>query len=87
MSEQPSFNITQGKLAFFLSVCSVAGLIYAGVYAITETKFRIASLEREQKTILQSQDRFTQELGRLSDAVTALTITLKEVQIIQKVNK
>lgn len=76
--EPVGFTVTPSKLAFVLSLITFAGTIYAAVYNIAEMRFRLAALET-------SQTGFTQEVSRLSNAVTDLALALKEVQVVQKV--
>lgn len=80
MSESLGFTVTPSKLAFVLSLITLVGTIYAAIYNFAELKFRLQTVEN-------GQVGFVEKVDRLSDAVTDLTLALKEVQVTQKTTR
>lgn len=79
----PGFIVTQGKIALLLSLITLGGVFYQGASALLDTKYRIASLEEKWQRTEQSQREMTSVVGKLSEAINELNITLREVQVRQ----
>ena len=92
MADKPiGFVFNQQLLTFALGAIALFGSMFAGVSWINErnyyestTNAEIVRLQEQDASNAASNKALSDQVGRLSDSVDDLALTLKEVEVIQR---
>lgn len=77
MSDPQGFTITPNRLSYALSLIALCGTLYTGVSYVVRVEARQSNLEI-------ANERLSTEVAKLSEAVSSLALSLKEVEVIQR---
>lgn len=86
-NEPPSLTITSAKLGFVMSIFAVLGVGYSATSLVLDNKFRISALEVSYAALTEANKGLFSELALLRGTINELNLTLKEVQVTQRIQK
>lgn len=87
MEQERGVTITAKTLTTFITVCTVLGILFAGVSRVNSYDYRLASLETNKIEMENSISGLIKEIKDLNGKIVDLTIALNRVDARQNIRR